>query len=63
MIGYTATDDPDFTSIKVPLAEIGRQATEHLIKLLGTDREMAHLPARPLPVTLIDMGSTAPPPS
>jgi LacI family transcriptional regulator len=61
MIGYTATDDPDFTSIKVPLAEIGRQATEHLIKLLGADKEMAHLPDRPLPVTLVDRGSTAPP--
>ena len=62
MVGYTATEDPDFTSIKPPLAEIARHATEHLIKLLGSERAAAGLPDRPLPVTLIDMGSTAPPP-
>lgn len=61
MIGYTATDDPDFTSIKVPLTEIGQRATDHLLKLLRGETETAHLPDRPIPVTLIDMGSTAPP--
>jgi LacI family transcriptional regulator len=63
MVGYTAIDHPDFTSIKVPLAEIGRQATEHLVKLLGEEKESARLPDRPMAVSLLDAGSTAPPPA
>ena len=62
LVGYTASDEPDFTSIKVPIAEIARCATEHLLKLLGDEKEMAQLPDRPMPVRLVDAGSTAPPP-
>jgi LacI family transcriptional regulator len=62
VIGYTAVDDPDFTSIKVPLDEIARQATDHLLKLLGSEKDTARLPDKPIAVTLIDSGSTAPPP-
>ncbi len=62
MIGYTAQQVPDFTSIRVPLDEIGRRATGHLIGLLSGDGETIPLPSAPIPVSLIDMGSTAPPP-
>ena len=62
VIGYTASDEPDFTSIKVPLDEIARHATNHLLKLLGHEKDSARLPDRPLAVSLIDRGSTAPPP-
>ena len=62
VIGYTASDEPDFTSIKVPLDEIARQATEHLLKLLGSEKDAARLPDQPIAVTLIDSGTTAPPP-
>lgn len=62
VIGYTASDEPDFTSIKVPLDEIARYATNHLLKLLGNEKNSAQFPDRPIAVTLIDSGSTAPPP-
>lgn len=62
VIGYSASDEPDFTSIKVPLDEIARHATNHLLKLLGSEKDSAQLPDRPIAVSLIDSGSTAPPP-
>jgi LacI family transcriptional regulator len=61
VVGYTAQDVPDFTSIRVPLDEMGRRATEHLIGLLSGGHNGNPLPAAPLAVSLVDMGSTAPP--
>ena len=61
VVGYTALDVPDFTSIRVPLDEMGRRATEHLIGLLSDEGKRATLPGAPLGVSLVDMGSTAPP--
>ena len=46
----------------LPLAEIGRLAAEHLLNLLGPEKETARLPDRPVGVTLVDMGTTGPPP-
>jgi DNA-binding LacI/PurR family transcriptional regulator len=62
VVGYTARDDPEFTSVKVPLDEIGRAATEHLIGVISGARRASPPPSTTMPVTLIDMGSTAPPP-
>jgi LacI family transcriptional regulator len=61
VVGYTAQEVPDFTSIKVPLDEMGRRATEHLIGVLSEERTGTPLPATALAVSLVDMGSTAPP--
>jgi DNA-binding LacI/PurR family transcriptional regulator len=61
-VGYTGRDEPDITSVRVPLAEIGRLAAEHLLNLLGPEKETARLPDRPVGVTLVDMGTTGPPP-
>jgi LacI family transcriptional regulator len=61
VVGYTAVEMPDFTSIRVPLDEMGRRATEHLIGQLSEGRTGDPLPAKPLAVSLVDMGSTAPP--
>ena len=61
-VGYTGHDEPDITSVRVPLVEMGRLAAEHLLKLLGSEREAAQLPDRPVGVTLVDMGTTGPPP-
>jgi LacI family transcriptional regulator, galactose operon repressor len=62
VIGYTASSEPDFTCIRVPLDEIGRLATENLIKLLNGEKHLVSLPDQEIAVNLIDMGSTAPPP-
>jgi LacI family transcriptional regulator len=61
VVGYTAQEVPDFTSIKVPLDEMGRRATEYLLGLLSEERKGDSLPRTPLAVSLVDMGSTAPP--
>jgi len=61
VIGYTASTEPDFTCIRVPLDEIGRLATENLIKLLNGEKHPVSLPEKKMAVELIDMGSTAPP--
>ena len=63
VIGYTASTEPDFTCIRVPLDEIGRLATEKLIKLLNGEKHQVSQPDRKMAVELIDMGSTAPRPS
>lgn len=60
-IGYTGSDRPDYTCIKVPLDEIGRRATEHLITMLSGDGEAAKPTDRQFPVALVDVGTTAPP--
>ena len=62
-VGYTALDEPDITSVRVPLDDMGRLAAVHLLALLGGDQGSAKLPDRPIAVTLVDMGSTAPPPT
>jgi len=61
VIGYTASSEPDFTCIRVPLDTIGRLATDSLIKLLNDENHVLSLPSRKVPVELIDGGSTAPP--
>jgi LacI family transcriptional regulator len=61
VVGYTAQEVPDFTSIRVPLDEIGRRATQQLIRQLSEEAEGDALPMPPFPVSLVDMGSTAPP--
>ena len=61
VIGYTASAEPDFTCIKVPLNAIGRLATENLIKLLNGEKHLVSLPDQKMAVELVDMGSTAPP--
>jgi LacI family transcriptional regulator len=61
IIGYTAAAEPDFTCIRVPLDEIGRLATEHLIRLLNGEGHAVALPDKKVAVTLIDMGTTGPP--
>ena len=61
VVGYTASAEPDFTCIRVPLDELGQLATESLIKLLNGDKHRVTLPDQKLAVRLLDMGSTAPP--
>jgi LacI family transcriptional regulator len=62
VVGYTTSPEPDFTCIHVPLDEIGRLATETLIKMLNGGRGFVSLPDQKIAVRLIDMGSTAAPP-
>lgn len=61
VIGYTASAEPDFTCIRVPLDAIGRLATENLIKLLNGEKHPVSFPEKKMAVELVDMGSTAPP--
>lgn len=61
VIGYTASDQPDYTCIRVPLEEIGRLATEFLIDTLAKGGGATPLTDRQIPVSLIEMGTTAPP--
>jgi LacI family transcriptional regulator len=61
VVGYTGQDLPDFTSISVPLDEMGRRATQRLIRQLSEDDGVDAPRMAPLAVRLIDMGSTAPP--
>jgi len=61
VVGYTASSEPDFTCIRVPLDDIGRLATDNLIKLLNDENQLLSVPKRKVPVELIDAGSTAPP--
>lgn len=60
VIGYTASAEPDFTCVRVPLDEIGRLATENLIRMLNGENHLVSLPDQKMAVELIDMGSTAP---
>jgi len=62
VVGYTTSSEPDFTCIHVPLDEIGRLATETLIKMLNGERGLVSLSDQKIAVRLIDMGSTAAPP-
>ena len=62
LVGYSASTSPDITSICPPLDEIGRLGTEYLVRQLPGS-EMAERSSLnvTLPVTLVDVGSTAPP--
>lgn len=61
VVGYTASSEPDFTCVRVPLDAIGRLATENLIKLLNGETHLVSLPDKKVAVELVDMGTTAPP--
>jgi LacI family transcriptional regulator len=65
-VGYSASPDPEMTSICVPIDDIGRVATECLLNLLETGRADDGVPPdvvlpAALPVALVDRATTAPP--
>lgn len=60
VIGYTASPDPDFTCVWVPLEEVGRRAAENLISLLNGEPSLVSAGDR-IAAELIDRGTTAPP--
>lgn len=56
LVGYSASDDPNLTSVCIPAEEMARQAVDHLLARLddgGEDRFNATLP-----VVLVDRGTT-----
>lgn len=62
VIGYTASSDPDFTCVHVPLDEVGRLAAENLINLLNGEPRLVSPPDDRIAARLIDRGTTGPPP-
>ncbi|MEP9379327.1 LacI family DNA-binding transcriptional regulator [Aquabacter sp. CN5-332] len=64
IVGFSATTEPDITSICPPNLEMGRMAAEHLLARLIGPAEAAQAPlAVMLPVRLVDRGTTGPAPA
>lgn len=57
LVGYSASGSPELTSVCIPVQEMARLATEHLLARLENDAAEGHLNAT-LPVALVDRGTT-----
>jgi LacI family transcriptional regulator len=57
VVGYSASDAPDLTSVCIPAEEMGRQATQQLLARIeeGKDEERFNVV---LPVALVERGTT-----
>jgi DNA-binding LacI/PurR family transcriptional regulator len=63
VLGFTAVPDPDVTCIFAPIKEIGESAAEYLIRSLESGLAADELHQITFETTIVDRGTTAPPPA
>jgi DNA-binding LacI/PurR family transcriptional regulator len=60
LVGYSASESPDLTSVCIPAEEMAREATRHLMQRLEDGAEHDRFNTT-LPVVLVDRGTTKAP--